>query len=80
MEVIMERVSHIVPASTRQVWSSGEIEKPRRITEPNAIEHVQGGVSSVKAAGESLPVSFVKPEQAIVERDPNRGGRLNMMA
>lgn len=30
----MEKISRIIPPSTRQVWVSGEIPKPRRIAEP----------------------------------------------
>ncbi len=30
----MEKVSRIVPASTRQIWITGEIEKPKRLADP----------------------------------------------
>ena len=30
----MDKVSRIIPPSTRQVWVSGEIEKPKRVAEP----------------------------------------------
>jgi hypothetical protein len=75
----MDKVSNIVPASTRQVWSSGENEKPRRVTEPNPEEHTRGVVVSSRSS-ESLPSLASKADQPIVARDTSRGGRLNTMA
>lgn len=49
----MEKISRIIPPSKREVWQSGEIEKPRRVADPVPGEDFfPKPVSSVQSGGE----------------------------
>lgn len=73
----MEKISHIVPASTRQVWVSGEVDKPRRVTEPNFDDRIE-----ISSPRKSDPILASAPAVGphVVASDPLKGGKLDMTA
>ena len=73
----MEKISHIVPASTRQVWSSGEVERPKRVSEPSVEERALEARTRISGP---LPVRQETLEPLSVSGEPHKGGSLNTMA
>ena len=67
----MEKISGIVPASKRQVWQSGEIEKPRRIADPVAETKEAAVVRHPFSA-----VDVLKSEEMRGEMSAKLGSRL----
>ena len=66
----MDKISSIIPASKRQVWQTGEVDKPRRVSEPTPTK--------VSAAP---PVQLPEAGTHILESEsPQRGTQLNTMA
>jgi len=74
MEVVMEKISHIVPASTRQVWVTGEIEKPKRVSEPTLEDRIEFASSH---RNDPISAKPSLPGPATVSSVPLRGGKLN---
>jgi hypothetical protein len=73
----VEKISKIIPASTRQVWISGEVPKPRRMTEPNPVESepaFQREESDLSPKTQEI-AKLVDSEQL-----PKLGGRIDLTA
>ncbi|MDZ4676110.1 MAG: hypothetical protein SGI74_01265 [Oligoflexia bacterium] len=73
----MEKISKIIPASTRQVLISGEIPKPRRMTEPNAVE---SGPAFQRVVSSPLPVTPITETAVKAEAPAGFGQRLDLTA
>ena len=73
----MEKISNIIPPSTRQTWISGEIEKPRRVADP-----VPGDSMGIPRMAPASPFSeeTVGPVNVVEGSIPHKGTRLNTMA
>jgi hypothetical protein len=73
----MEKISGIIPASSRQVWKSGEIDKPRRVSDPTP----EDGLSSIRPRRPEISsIAVIEAGTAPVDGHAQKGGRLNTVA
>ena len=78
----MEKISRIVPASKRQVWQTGEVDRPKRVADP--VPEEAGVVKRAPISALDVLKANENPnlhEQAIsLDEGGPKGNRINLMA